>query len=121
MNVEHLVYLATPYSHDDPDVRARRFHKVNAVAAEMMRQGVHVYSPVSHGHPIALAGDLPKGWDFWQQHCRTMMSICGKMVVLMEEGWRESLGVQAEIAIAREMQVPVEFIESFSGRIEYDE
>lgn len=45
------VYLATPYSHPDPKVREARFQAVNAVAAQLMRDGHHVYSPISHAHP----------------------------------------------------------------------
>jgi len=81
------------------------------VAGDMMRRGEHVFSPISHTHPIALAGDLPKGWEFWQAYDRAMLRACGKLAVLMQDGWQESVGVQAEIAIAREMGLPVEFIE----------
>ena len=81
------------------------------MAGDMMRRGEHVFSPISHTHPIALAGDLPKGGEFWQAYDRAMLRACGKLAVLMQEGWQESVGVQAEIAIAREMGLPVEFIE----------
>jgi len=77
----------------------------------MMRRGEHVFSPISHTHPIALAGDLPKDWEFWQAYDRAMLRACGKLAVLMQDGWQESVGVQAEIAIARELGLPVEFIE----------
>ena len=106
-----LVYLATPYSHPDAEVRESRFREVNRVAGDMIRRGEHVFSPFSHTHPIALDGDLPKGWEFWQAYDRAMLRACGKLAVLMQDGWQESVGVQAEIAIAREMGLPVEFIE----------
>jgi len=106
-----LVYLATPYSHDDPAIREQRFREVNRVAAEMMRQGVHVFSPISHTHPIAECGDLPKGWEYWQAYDRAMLRACGKVAVLMQDGWENSVGVQAEIGLARELGLPVEFIE----------
>jgi len=106
-----LVYLATPYSHDDPDVRQRRFEIVNRVAAKLMRDGVHIYSPISHTHPIAMAGDLPKGWDFWEKYDRVVLAACVKVIVLRQKGWDQSTGVAAEIAIAKEMGLPVEFID----------
>jgi len=106
-----LVYLATPYSHPEAAIREMRFEEVNRVAADMMRRGEHVFSPISHTHPIALAGDLPKGWDFWQDYDRAILSSCYKLVVLMQDGWRESVGVQAEISIARDMGLPVEFMD----------
>lgn len=106
-----LVYLATPYSHERMAVREHRFKVVNRVAADLMREGVHIYSPISHTHPIAMAGDLPKGWEFWEQYDRVMLVACVKVIVLRQEGWEESKGVTAEIAIAREMGLPVEFID----------
>ena len=106
-----LVYLATPYSDPNPFVREARFKAVNRQAAELMRQGVHIYSPISHTHPIALAGDLPKGWDYWEQYDRTILAACTRMIVFRQPGWERSKGVAAEMAIAKEMGLPIEFID----------
>jgi hypothetical protein len=105
-----LVYLATPYSHPDASVREGRFRAVNAAAAELMRKGMHIYSPISHTHPIALAGDLPLGWEYWQAYDRAILAACCAMIVLTLDGWKESKGVAGEIAIANEMGLPVQFI-----------
>ena len=112
-----LVYLATPYSDPDPMVRQQRFEVVNRVAAKLMREGHYIYSPISHTHPIALAGDLPRGWDYWEKYDRTILAACVRMFVLTQPGWQESVGVAAEIDIAREMGLPVEFIEPPPGDI----
>lgn len=106
-----LIYLATPYSHQDHAIRERRFHRVNVVAARLISEGLHVFSPISHTHPIADVGDLPKGWDFWESYDREILAACSKMIVLCQEGWNTSVGVQAEISIAKEMGIPVEFID----------
>ena len=58
------IYLAGPYSHPDPTVRAIRFHKLNDKAAELLRAGNLVFSPISHSHPIAEQCELPKDWEF---------------------------------------------------------
>lgn len=105
-----LTYLAGPYSHPDRAVRVSRFEALNAAAAKLMAAGEHVYSPISHTHPIAEAGDLPLGWDFWEQYDRIYLGIAKRVVVLMLDGWRESKGVTAELAIAAEYGLPVEFI-----------
>lgn len=105
-----LIYLATPYSHAEAEIRNHRFLEVNRVAASLMREGLHIYSPISHTHPIAMAGEMPKEWEFWQEYCLTMLQSCSKMVVLMQDGWRESVGVQAEINIARKTGMPIEFM-----------
>lgn len=106
-----LIYLAVPYSHPDARVRDARFHAVNNEAARMMADGLHVFSPISHTHPIALAGDLPTDWAFWQEYDKAILRACCKLVVLMLPGWDASKGIAGEMVIAREMAIPIEFIE----------
>lgn len=105
-----LIYLATPYSHPDKAVRLARFEAVNRFAAKLMAEGRHVYSPISHTHPIAEAGGLPLGWEYWDIYDRTMMSACSGMIVFCQPGWSESKGVTAEIEIATEMNLEIEFV-----------
>lgn len=106
-----LIYLAVPYSHPDPAVRLARFETVNKHAATMMQNGLHIFSPISHTHPIALAGSLPLGWEFWRAYDRAILQVCSKLVVLCLDGWHESKGVKGEIEIADELGIPVEFID----------
>lgn len=105
-----LIYLATPYSDPDPAVRFNRFDAVNRFAARLIEQGHYVYSPISHTHPIAVCGDLPKGWEYWEGFDRRMIAACDRVVVYCQDGWQESVGVTAEIKIARELKKPVDFI-----------
>lgn len=112
--MSRLIYLAVPYSDPDPAVREERFHVVNEAAAVLMGQGLYVFSPISHTHPIAAAGALPLGWDFWEGYDREMLSACGALVVLCLDGWNRSTGVTSEIAIAEELGLPVFFVVSIS-------
>jgi hypothetical protein len=105
-----LTYLAVPYSHPDRAVRIARFVAANKAAGVLMRNGDVVFSPISHTHPIAEDCELPKGWDFWQSFDRAYLAASKRVVVLCIEGWSESVGVQAEIKIAEEMGIPVEYI-----------
>ena len=106
-----LVYLAVPYSHPDCAVREQRFRAANVAAARLMRSGALVFSPISHGHPIAQAGGLPTDWRYWETYCRAVMSACRCVVVLMCDGWRESTGVTAEIDIAKQLGLPVSYMD----------
>jgi len=108
---KQLVYLAIPYTHADPEVREQRFQTVNKVAGDLINKGEYIYSPISHCHPISLVCDLPKEWEYWDGYCRACLSCCKKMYVLMLDGWKESTGVQAEIKIAEELGIEVEYIE----------
>jgi nucleoside 2-deoxyribosyltransferase len=102
-----MKYLASPYSHDDPAVRLQRFEAACRAAAILLRNGVLVFSPIAHTHPIALAGDLPLDWAFWQRFDREMIAACDEVIVLCLDGWASSRGVQAELAIAEEFGIPV--------------
>jgi len=101
-----MLYLASPYSHPDEDVREQRFIDACAASSFLMKRGELVFSPICHSHPIAQFG-LPKGWDFWEKYDREFLEFCSSMVVLMLDGWQESKGVQAEIQIMKEMGKPI--------------
>ncbi|MAH46996.1 hypothetical protein CMI37_14310 [Candidatus Pacearchaeota archaeon] len=104
-----MIYLASPYSDPDPAVRQQRFDAVCRHAAEMMRSGDHVFSPIAHTHPIATYG-LPGDWQFWEAFDRQFIELCDEVCVLMLDGWRQSEGLQAEIRIALEMGMPVRYL-----------
>lgn len=104
------IYLATPYSHEDDNVRRSRFDDINKVAASLMSDGNCVYSPISHTHPIAEAGSLPLGWDYWEKIDRCFIDWCDEVYVYCADGWKESRGVQAEIFIAIELGKPVRYV-----------
>jgi hypothetical protein len=108
---KELIYLACPYSHADPAVMATRFEAVNKAAAKLMAQGNYVFSPISHTHPIALAGTLPRGWEYWEGYDRRILSCCDRIIVLRLEGWEQSTGVTAEIKIGHELRIPVDYID----------
>ncbi len=103
-----MIYLASPYSHPDPAVRATRYQQACWHAVRLMREGRLVYSPIVHSHPLGELG-LPSDWPFWAEHNRDMLGVSSRLVVLALDGWDESVGVAAEIEIARELGLPVEF------------
>ena len=105
------IYLATIYSTDStPALRVARFEAVNKVAAKLMHKGHLVFSPISHTHSICLAGDLPKGWEFWKEYDRAFIEWCDEVHVFMQKGWEDSAGVHAEKLIALEMGKPIKYI-----------
>lgn len=104
-----LTYLASPYSHSNKQIQERRFQAACRQAAEIMKTGELVFSPIAHTHPIAAFG-LPGDWAFWQAYDRVMLERCDELAVLQLDGWEESIGVQAEIAIAKKLNLPVRFI-----------
>lgn len=102
------IYLACPYSHPDVWVREARFEVVTYAAAQLMRQGCTVFSPVSLGHAFCLASELPGDFTFWRESCFSYLqhwATC--LTVLKLAGWESSEGVKAEIRFAQERNLPV--------------
>lgn len=106
-----LIYLASPYSHPDSEVRLQRFHLVCKKASELMLQSYLVFSPVAHSHAIAVGWGLPLGFDFWGEFDRRMIQPCDAFAILMIPGWQESTGVQAEATLAQKFGKPTLFLE----------
>jgi hypothetical protein len=105
------IYLACPYSHKEKIVRQKRFLIINKIAADLMNAGNLVFSPISHTHPIALAGNLPLGWDFWHEYDKTFLEWCDEIYVAKLNGWETSVGVKAEIEIARKLCKPIHYLD----------
>ena len=77
-----------------------------------MQAGELVFSPITHGHPIAEYGSLPTDWEYWKATCEAFMVICDTMHILKLSGWDISTGVLAEIEIARELGLTIEYVDS---------
>lgn len=96
-----IIYLACPYTDPDPAVRKARFEVATAVAAEFIRKGRIVYSPITMTHPIdmVLAGESNTlGSDYWVAFDEAFMEMCSEMVVVKLDGWEKSSGIKREIA-----------------------
>lgn len=104
------IYLASPYSHPDPAIREERWHAACRASAALMKAGRIVFSPIAQTHPMALLGDLPLDFEFWQDYNRAWIEACSRLIVLTLDGWRESVGVRGEIAIAKELGIEIEYL-----------
>ena len=106
-----MIYLASPYSHPNPAVMQWRYERACLAAAEYIRRGEAVFSPVAHSHPIALAGGLDAtDHETWLRIDAEMMTACNAVHVLMLGGWQESRGVREEVRLALERGLPVEYV-----------
>lgn len=102
-----FVYLASPYSKYDGGVE-RAFQIVSGVAADLIRRGVAVFSPIAHSHPIALHGGLdPLSHDIWLPIDCVMMDAAGALCIVEMDGWKDSFGVAYEIDVFRAAKKPI--------------
>jgi sugar phosphate isomerase/epimerase len=106
-----MIYLATPYTHADPAVMHARFERACEHAGKLMQQGLVVFCPIAHTHPIAVRCDLPRDWVFWRQFDEAFIAASKRVVVVKMPGWEVSAGIAAEIEIAQRLHKPVEYLD----------
>lgn len=111
-----LVYLAAPFTHPDVHVLEERFRKITLKAYELIKEGYTVISPINHNYPIVKVlqkkgQDLDVGWETWKHHDESLLRHSDVMLVYTLPGWKESVGVQAEIKIALANNIPITYID----------
>jgi len=94
---KRLWYLGTPYTNFEYGLDAA-FVGASKIAAALIRQGVNVYCPIVHSHPIAAHGEMDAiDHDMWMGIDAAFMERCDGMIVGMMPGWMRSKGVNFEI------------------------
>jgi hypothetical protein len=106
-------YLASPYSHPDPEVKADRFVEACRVAGELMKAGRLIFSPIAHSHPIEqyFVDGKAEGHVFWLEQDFALLRHAAKLLVLRLPGWEQSKGVKAEIDAAEAIGIPVHYLD----------
>ena len=105
------IYLACPYAHDDPRIRAHRVDTANRYAAMFMDQGYRVFSPLSHSTTIAPhCKPNENKHDYWMKQDLWILTMCDEMFVLCLDGWMESKGLKDEIELATLKNIPIGYI-----------
>jgi len=117
-----FVYLSTAYTFD-PEQGHR-----NAVDALGLCLGLYpeyiFHSPIAHTHIAAREHNLPKSYDgFWQRIDEALIERFDEVWVLLDPdgGWRTSEGMKGEVAFARKIGRPVQFVQFLSdstGRVD---
>jgi hypothetical protein len=106
-NGDKLIYLASPYNHEDMDIMSSRYYDAVRATASLMHIGLVVYSPIMHNHLIAVSADLGRGWEYWERYDRIHLSRCDVLFILNIPGVWDSVGVKAETEIAFSMGKPI--------------
>lgn len=99
-NASPVYYLASPYSSKVGGLRDRRYHAVNKVAVALIKDGFVVIEPIVTGH--VKQGVLGTDFKTWETVDKALINVCRAMFVLKLPGWKDSVGVTAEIHYARD-------------------
>lgn len=106
-----MIYLASPYSHPRSDIRAMRYEAAEAYVARHFGKLV-IFSPIVYTHHMAKTHQLPLDAAAWEHFNHEMMELASSIHVLMLPGWKDSLGVQAEIAWGEAREYEIKYIEA---------
>lgn len=102
------VYLASPYSHPDEDVRVQRYKAACEACAAILQRGLLAFSPITHSHVLAATHNLPNDFDFWQNWCLSYLRHWATELCILDiDGWMTSRGVTSEIMEARKLGLPI--------------
>lgn len=118
-----LIYLASPYSPignysaaESERIKNERFKEISHIAAMLTLQGHHILAPISMNHPWVenLTDEnktfLKSDWLFWQEFDIALIEKCDELWVATMEGWKDSVGVNAEINIAKSLNLPIRYV-----------
>lgn len=106
-----MIYIASPYTHNDPSIERERFEQVRFYATYQMQRGVVCFSPVVYGRQFHVAGHLRGDFKTWAALNDDMICAASLMEVLMLPGWDNSVGVMHEIERAQELDLNLRFVD----------
>lgn len=107
-------FLASPYHSADKVAMEKRYLQTKDALAALLQQGRTVFSPIVMCHPVAVEYNLGLAASDWEEFDYNFLSTSMGVLVLMLPGWEDSIGVQGEIATARSLSLPVEYVEPVS-------
>jgi hypothetical protein len=105
-----LVYIASPYTHDDYNVVSARYRRVRDFSARMIQSGVVAFSPIAYSHQFAAACDMGGDFAAWEQFDFGMLAPMEVFLVYMDDGWESSIGIAAESVRAEATGIPALYV-----------
>jgi hypothetical protein len=103
-----MIYVASPFSHEDPLIQKTRFLLAESFVIYMIKQeNLIVFSPIVYGYRMTQENNLPGDADFWSTFNLNLLRRCNTLFNLQLKGWQESKGVQLELNVAKILRIPV--------------
>ena len=110
VDYQKLIYLAVPYTHKYKSVREDRFQLVSEVSGLLANLKVANVSPITQSHVQSLFVKIGTTWETWKHIDTILLNSCDELWILCLPGWRDSIGVNAEYIIAKNLKLQIRFI-----------
>lgn len=114
-NMSKLVFISSPYSNPDENIKEENYKKVAKYATFLCKSGITAISPIVYGHEL-LKNDksMSSDWSFWENFCLNLMKKCDEIHVLKLNGWEKSVGVREEIEFANTQNINIVYVDEES-------
>lgn len=114
-----MTYLASPYSSYNVLLRNRRARASARVAAILFDRGEFAVPAIALGKSFnEYTKEQAEDWNTWSEYDKELIRCCDSVTVICMDGWKESIGVQAEIAFAKFIGKPVRFVDERGRALE---
>lgn len=114
-----LEYLVIPYTDKDKEIENFRALMSDFIFSELSKEGRVVIAPISMGHGPARRFGLPTDWKFWAKVDSEILKVCDRILIVKLPGWQDSVGVSAEIKLAKELEKEIIFIDPTNYLMKY--
>lgn len=108
-----LAYLASPFTHKSKHIMEYREEQISTIAAELThRHQVTLFLPITQSHRMAQLRPNLFGTTFaaWKDIDLDAIAHSDELWVVKMSGWKQSVGVQAEIEYAKQIKIPIRYI-----------
>lgn len=105
-----MIYLASPYTDNNLEIMQVRYEMVCEACKYLFQQGIVVYSPIAHWHPIAIQYSLQQAFSFWRRQNFGMIDCCDQFCILTLRGWGTSTGIKKETKYAEKKKKLIKHI-----------
>lgn len=102
--------MATPYSKYKEGVEAAFRHSAKA-AGHLFNNGVVIFAPICHSHPIAAINNIGGTIETWAILDEPFLNNAIGIIVIKMPGWDESTGIAWEIEYMKSLNKPVLYME----------
>ena len=110
MSKNELIYVACPYTHQDPKIVQLRYAVSAQVARQLFKEGLMVFAASMHNSLIAAMSGVGDQFSKWVEFNHLMIERVDKLIVVTMEGWEQSRGVQDQIDYAKKLGKHIEMI-----------
>jgi len=117
-----MIFLISPYSHDDPTVRVEWIRLARSCVCWGLLQGYPVFSPWSYGHQFLRAlPELQSNASLWHDLFAPMLKASDTVWLLMLDGWDENPGAMAQFVQAHLRKKTMTYIKYSDGDFSFEE